>query len=36
MYTQKKGIVRDFYEKDIISKVLPYKKLTTKKDAAKW
>ena len=31
MDTQKKGIVRDFYEKDIISKVLPYKKLTQKK-----
>ena len=29
MDTQKKGIVRDFYEKDI-SKVLPYKKLTKK------
>ena len=30
MVTQKKVIVQDFYEKDIISRVLPYKNLTKK------
>ena len=30
MDTQKKVNVQDFYEKDMISKVLPYKKLTKK------
>ena len=30
MDTQKKVIVQDFYEKDIISRVLPYKNLTKK------
>ena len=30
MDTQKKVIVEDFYEKDIISRVLPYKNLTKK------